>query len=116
MHRGKNFGAQYVLLNNNHPTALSHENLPHTDHPYEYFNQKYNEATRELAQELNGEVSFLDIEAHFHKLLKEGEEISTFLLEDGMHLGEAGHQVYYDLVNPLLTNAIKDLIGLESQS
>ena len=113
--RGKNFGVKHVLLINNHPTTLQEDNLPNTGFPFEYFNQKYNEATRILAEELQEDVIFLDIEAHFSKLLSEGREMSHFLLEDGMHLGETGHQVYFDFINPVLKNAIESLANSQKQ-
>ena len=53
--------------------------------------------------------------AHFSKLLAEGREMSHFLLEDGMHLGEAGHQVYFDFINPVLKNAIESLANSQKQ-
>ncbi len=108
IHRGKKFGAKHVILNNNHPTTLDQDNLPNTEFSFEYFNKKYNEASRELAEEMQKEVTFLDIESHFLQLLKEGRKMTEFLLEDGLHLGESGHQIYFELINPVLKDAIKD--------
>jgi len=108
IHRGKKFGAKQVILNNNHPTTLDQENIPDTEFTFEHFNKKYNEATRKLATEMQEEVTFLDIESHFLQLVKKGKKMSDFLLEDGLHLGESGHQIYFELVNPVIENAIKD--------
>ena len=104
--RGKHFGARYVLLNNNHPTNLTSEKMVNSDITFEDSNRKYNAVIRDLASELGGDILFQDIEMHFQSLLGEGADLSKFLLDDGMHLGESGHQVYFDLISPVLANAI----------
>jgi len=104
--RGKHFGARYVLLNNNHPTSLTSKEMVNSLLTFEDSNRQYNAVTRELAIELGDDILFQDVEMHFNALVEDGADLSEFLLEDGMHLGEAGHQVYFDLISPVLANAI----------
>ena len=47
-----------------------------------YFNKKYNEASRELAEEMQKEVTFLDIESHFLQLLKEGRKKMSIVFSE----------------------------------
>jgi acyl-CoA thioesterase I len=108
--RATRFGAKFILLNNNHSTTLNAERLPQTNYTYEDFNQQYNAATRALADKLKDKVVFQDVESYFHNLVKNGADMHQFLLDDGLHLGEEGHRVYYDLMKPAIISAVEDLL------
>jgi|APSaa5957512535_1039671.scaffolds.fasta_scaffold81564_2 acyl-CoA thioesterase I len=107
--RGKQFGAQHILINNNHPTSNQEESMPHGNRSFEDSNQIYNAVTRDLALELKDDVNFQDMERHFHELVKNGAKMSGLLLKDGLHLGVEGHQVYFDLISPIIQKAVNQL-------
>jgi len=108
--RATHFGAKFVLLNNNHPTYRDTEKFPNTDRTYEAFNKQYNSITRSVAVELKGKVIFQDVEDHFNILLERGGDIRQYLLSDGLHLNEDGHRLYYDLMTPVMTSVVEQLL------
>jgi lysophospholipase L1-like esterase len=107
--RSRTFGAQRIILNNNHPTSRSGEIMPFTDISYEQSNNQYNEAVRQMSKSLGSDVTFLDIERHFHDLIRKGAELKTLLLDDGLHLSEKGHDHYLEFVGPTIIQAVRDL-------
>ena len=98
------FGAKKIILNSNHPTTRDRENLPFTDITYQESNRRYNEAIRDIARTRKDGVMLNDIESHFENVLQAGKvkSLHDLLLEDGLHLSERGHQVYYDAVEPMI--------------
>lgn len=107
--RGLHFGAKHILVNNNHPTANREESISSDNQPFEDSNRIYNAVTRDLAHELKDNIHFQDFEKHFYELIKNGSKMSDFLLKDGLHLGVAGHQVYFDLICPIIQNAVNQI-------
>jgi len=107
--RGKHFGARHILINNNHPTVSIKESTPLDHQSFEDSNQIYNAVTRNLANESPDDIHFQDVERHFHELIKNGAKMSEFLLKDGLHLGVAGHQIYFDLIHPIIQDAVNQL-------
>ena len=111
--RGLNCGVRYVLLNNNHPTSRSMETIPFTNITYEDSNRAYNEAVRTVAARAKAPVIFQDVEAFFLDFLSQSEEsIENYLLDDGLHLNSAGHQIYFDLMRPVILDAVARCIDL----
>ena len=103
--RGKVFGAAKVFLNNNHPTSRNQELMPNVGFTFEDSNKSYNKEIRKYASENQSLVSFQDIEASF-----ENSDLDLILLDDGLHLSEAGHEQYYNLMAPLLIDAVKSFV------
>ena len=105
--RAARFGAREVLLHTNHPT------LRLAPHPvwggaYEDGNRAYNEIVRRVAERREG-VTLVDLDAAVHERVAAGEALERLLLPDGLHLAEAGHVVYADIVEPPLLAALRRL-------
>ena len=102
--RAYNFDVSKVFLNNNHPTLLNRDKIPHTDITYEDSNKKYNNIVREVAERNN--VIFNDIERTF---LNYEKGVFELLLPDFLHLSIRGHQLYFDIIYPYLIREILEL-------
>jgi acyl-CoA thioesterase-1 len=110
--RGLNCGARYLLLNNNHPTSRTQEIIPFANIAYEDSNRAYNEAVRIVAARANAQVIFQDVEAFFLKFLSQSEKsMDSYLLDDGLHLNSAGHEIYFDLMRPVILDVVARCIG-----
>lgn len=114
--RAIRFGATHVLLNTNHPTARDIENVPHAAITYEQSNRDYNEAVREVAQDLAREIPntimFQDIAKHIDSLCRaQNAGPADFVLPDGLHLNDRGHAAYYDIMCPALVCAVNAHLG-----
>lgn len=103
--RGRLFGAAKVFLNNNHPTNRNQDYMSHVDFTFEDSNKSYNKEIRNYASKNRSLVSFQDVEASF-----EGSDLDLMLLDDGLHLSEVGHEKYYNLMAPLLIDAVGQFI------
>lgn len=108
--RGFNSGASHILLNNNHPTSRDKETLPFSAISYEESNREYNKTIRNLAQELEGRIIFQDVELRFNEKIMAGSPVDYYLLDDGLHLNDAGHAMYYELMLPAIRSAIDEFI------
>ena len=109
--RGKGFGANSIILNTNHPTARNMDILPNTNITFEDSNRQYNMIIRQVAKKLGDSVVLNDVETEFHELSKNGvADLHDLLLSDGLHLSARGHEVYYDLITPLVESRVKDLL------
>ncbi|MFN7178299.1 SGNH/GDSL hydrolase family protein [Hyphomonas sp.] len=97
--RARAFGAGPVLLNTNHPTTRHTQPFAHHPATYEAGNRRYNEIIREVAAR-DGQIVLTDIEAAFRARLAAGAALESLVLADGLHLSEAGHDLYLDLLTP----------------
>ena len=108
--RARRFGARKILLNNNHPTSRSKHIIPGTLIAYEDSNREYSLAIAKMANDLGSDVQFQDVYAYFEDIVAESHcGIERFLLEDGLHLSEEGHEVYFNYMKPLIQTAIKEI-------
>jgi acyl-CoA thioesterase-1 len=108
MQRGRLAGAKRILLNNNHPTSRTKQILPHTQITYEDSNRHYNEAVRHVARAEGNDVQFNDVESVFRDRLGKGVAVESLLLDDGLHLSAAGHDLYLEFMRPTLHAAISE--------
>jgi acyl-CoA thioesterase I len=97
--RARANGAGPVLLNTNHPTTRDVHSFPHYPATYEAGNRRYNQIIREVAAR-DDKIVLTDIEAAFLKRTCAGTPLASLLLADGLHLGEAGHDLYLELLAP----------------
>jgi lysophospholipase L1-like esterase len=112
VHRGIAFGARAVLLNTNHPTTRTIEHLPGAMKTYEESNSLYNQIIRDVASRLGGLVMLNDIERAFLDLSGGSRDrLQRLLLDDGLHLSVAGHDLYYQLIAPRIEAALLDVYG-----
>lgn len=107
MDRAKNFGAESVLLQTNHPTLRTYS-FPHMDRCYERGNQEYNEIIRETST-MREFCTLNDIEEKLRQKISDESDLEKYLLEDDLHLSEAGHDLYYELVKPPLFDLLRSL-------
>jgi lysophospholipase L1-like esterase len=111
--RGITFGARRVFLNNNHPTTRSAQVLPNTKITFDDSNRAYNDIIRKVAAAFGPEVVFTDIERHFQERIGKGADPASFVIADGLHLSAAGHEVYYELMAPIIRRAVIECSGTE---
>lgn len=108
--RAINFGAQRVLLNTNHPTTHDRETFPNTGKTYESSNAAYNRIVREVARKFSGQAVLNDVEMAFHNHVRDDRDcLGELLLADGLHLSEAGHDIYFGCVLPAVEAAVTQL-------
>jgi lysophospholipase L1-like esterase len=91
-------GARRVLLGTNHACRLGPEYSARLD--------RYNESVRTLASSLG--VRLVDIAGAWS-----GHDL---LLEDGVHLSQAGHDLYYGLLRPIILEEVGQAISSEGSS
>lgn len=109
--RGRKFGAQHVILQNNHPTTRDQNVLPGTNATFEEWNRRYNGIVRDVAFEMAEVVFFTDIEAAFDKLTGgDRKKLLPFLLADGLHLSPDGHDVYFDVAGQRIKRCLADML------
>jgi lysophospholipase L1-like esterase len=106
--RARAFGAGPVLLNTNHPTTRDAHNFPHHPATYEAGNRRYNEIIRDVAAR-DGKIVLTDIEAAFLQRTSAGVPLANLLLADGLHLSEAGHNLYLELLAPPVLAAARQI-------
>lgn len=105
--RGLQFGAKFIMVNTNHPTTRNNVQLPHTRICYQESNEEYNEALRKTFADYGDIVVLNDIETEFNKAVNGQQDLAKMLLADGLHLSEAGHDLYFSIVSGVLTNHLK---------
>jgi len=105
--RGRCFGARRILLNTNHPTTRDKQPMPPGDVTYEQSNRRYNSVIREVAAQRPELVVLNDIESAIHRADSAGEvSIEDLLLDDGLHLSTAGHDIYFRIIAPQVEAAL----------
>ncbi len=96
--RARRFGARRIVFHTNHPTTRDREPMQGAETTFEANNRRYNEIVRRVATESPADVTLHDIEAGWSQhIRKTGTELADLLLPDGIHLSEAGHELYFDL-------------------
>lgn len=106
--RGFRAGAKNVVLNTNHPTLRDTENFPNADICYQQSNEEYNEIVRGVAKEYKGKVVLIDIEKHIKDNFNR-DEFEDLLLPDFLHLSKKGHDIYFQIVYPVIKNVIQNV-------
>lgn len=101
--RARRSGARRIVLHTNHPTTRTRDELLGTGRTYQQWNEVYNELIRAVAQDSGGDVVLNDIAEAWDSRIAAGQfELAKLLLDDGLHLSEAGHGLYFDLVGPVV--------------
>lgn len=105
-------GALKVILNSNHPTLLP-KKLPTDRVTYDQSNQEYSTLIRKVGVDLyekyGQRFKFIDIKEFFDSRLSEGIELSSLLLEDGLHLSESGHELYFERIKPAVEEVLHEI-------
>lgn len=107
--RARVFGASRVFLNTNHPTLRDRERMAPAGPTYEESNALYNELVREVAARLGDRVTLNDMARTFEERAPTRDQRAALLLPDGLHLSEAGHEIYYQALRPRIEEAVTRL-------
>src|SRR3989339_18043 len=97
--RARIFGCQKIFLNTNHPT-LKTNLMKNTTFSFQQSNEEYNQIIREVAK--NSRTRLIDIELFWQKGIKIDLSLKNLLLPDGLHLSAAGHNLYFEIVFPII--------------
>jgi len=93
------FGAEYVLLPTSHPTPHLEKTVGRVC--YEESRQAFCEMVREICEQ-DDRLILVDIEKVFNQAIKDTGSCENYLMADGIHLNESGHQLYYDTYEPVI--------------
>lgn len=105
--RAYRFGAQALLLNTNHPTTRDQAPMAHAGVSYQEQNARYNEIIRQVAR-ATARITLVDVErAFWERTGGDRTRLLMLLLPDGLHLSEAGHGVYSEIIEPPLVAAVE---------
>ncbi len=111
--RAFNFGVKKVFLNTNHPTGRDQERMTFTDISYEQSNERYNQIIREVASSSKPKAILNDVENGF-KAYTDGkrERLLELLMPhpDLLHPSEDGHDLYFEVVYPVIESAVLELV------
>lgn len=108
--RGRRFGARRIFLNTNHPTAKELEDQPFWPMSYSESNRRYNEIIREVAARAGEFVQLNDIERAWNQSRAgRGASLTDCLLPDGLHLSLAGHDLYFEIIETVVVDAIREV-------
>ena len=109
--RGVTFGAKAIFLHTNHPTTRHHTPMAHTTLTYEAQNRKYNDIIRRVAADSHPCVRVNDIAAAFEAAIgNDRQNVQTYVLADGLHLSNAGHELYFKTVQPRLSECVRRIL------
>lgn len=104
INRAYNVGVKKVFVNTNHPTDLT-EIMPHTKISYQSSNARYNLLIRDACRET--QAVLIDIEDFFNKEIKRlNATRENYLLPDMLHINEDGHNLYFNIVYPIIRDAL----------
>ena len=110
--RAFTFGVQKILLNTNHPTGRDQTVMPYATITYQQSNERYNQIIRSVASGFGERVVLNDIAAACLKYTQNDRSVLLRLLlpePDILHLSEAGHDLYLDLICPKVKQAVFEL-------
>lgn len=115
--RGFRSGAQRIFINTNHPTTRDRQPMPGTSLTYEEGNRQYNEIIRKVVLARSDDVVLVDIESIFKRRISEDPHLrDQLVLDDGLHLSLAGHELYFEAVKPVIEEALRDLTDARAKS
>jgi lysophospholipase L1-like esterase len=111
--RGRTFGARSVLLLTNHPTTRDGAPMLGTELTYEESNRRYNGIIRTVAAEAGPVCRLVDIEAAFRAAIERDVSLrEQTLAEDRVHLALPGHELYVEIVGPVLREVVLEVARL----
>lgn len=104
--KAKKIGVENIIVNNNHPTNVGI--LKKFNINFDEWARKYNNSLRSIKQQDNVRFYFNDIELKIENYLKKNNlQKAEILQEDGLHLNNFGHQIYFDIQKEVLNKFIK---------
>lgn len=109
--RAQRFGVKEIFLNTNHYSGRNQSCFEHAPITYQESNQYYNTLIREVAFESGAGINLNDIERRFQEICLDGK-YDKYLLEDGLHLNELGHCVYFDYIFPKIRACMERTLNI----
>lgn len=107
--RGRNFGAEQIILNTNHPTTRNQGLMDNTTITYEQSNEAYNLMLRNTFLNYSDDLLLVDIYQRFLDKYKENDQLGSCLLPDQLHLSEKGHNEYYQVLYPIILDKVEGI-------
>jgi len=102
--RARIFGAKKIFLNTNH---LCLRELPHAPIPFKESVLAYNQIIHDVAKQ--SKVILNDIEKYITSQIEQKKcDLNDLLLDDGVHLSEEGHNLYFEFLSTILLNELKE--------
>lgn len=110
-------GVRRVIVNSNHPTTRTNKTSPIETFTYEENNERYYWSLKESFKNHDSRLRFIDLRSHFLKLAALSDKsLESLLLDDGLHLSVAGHDVYYSVILPEVQDCLHDLTRSEDEN
>jgi lysophospholipase L1-like esterase len=103
--RSRRFGAEKIILSNNH-TTLRHKPLLN-GRTLEEQRKTYNLIVAEVARDTG--VQFCDIDAEFTRLSRRELEGELLPYPDWLHLSQSGHRRYASKILPYVASGLREL-------
>lgn len=100
--RANAIGVKKIFLNTNHISTLTGI-MKNTNISYQKSVMDYNKIIREVSN-YSSNIILTDIENVFSKYSE--KELEKYILEDGVHLSELGHDVYFNELFPQIEKEI----------
>lgn len=110
--RATAFNVKKSIVITNHPTGRCTEIIPNTNITYQQSVVEYNESIRAVVSNYGNNCSVIDMEEVFMEAAGIKEGLNQYLLGDLLHLSEKGHDLYFNTINPILSDMIS---GLDSR-
>ncbi len=104
--RARSFGIEDIFLNTNHISCRDKTKYEYANCTYQESNHYYNCLIRQVSSEFKVGVQLIDIEKHFESI-SEDDNYSKYLLDDELHLGLVGHDVYFEYVYPKILKCVE---------
>ena len=103
--RSRKFGAEKIILSNNHPTLRVKSLL--NGRTLEDQRKVYNLIVADVARETG--VQFCDIESEFSDLSRRELEAELLPYPDWLHLSHSGHQRYARKILPYIASGVREI-------
>jgi lysophospholipase L1-like esterase len=98
-------GVKRVVLNTSHRSNIPGK-LPHSDLSYDESNDAYYHLLKEFQSQHIENVHWIDVRAYLENINAQPQD---YLMDDGLHLNERGHQHYYEYICPEIEKVILTL-------
>ena len=96
---------KYIIINSNHPLNR-HKNLPNSRMSYEQMNTQYSRELTKVFKNYSKQVLFFDIRKEIIKSYHLSQKKYEYLIDDGVHLSQKGHDFYFEKFNKFLLNKL----------
>lgn len=100
-------GTKRILISTNHRVTKTPAHLD--ENVYSRNCELYNRELRKLAERFDrSAVTLIDLERDLEQRV---ESPNQYLMEDGVHLNEFGHEIYWTLISRAILEAVEDVLS-----